>query len=105
MILVIGQMLELGEESAQQHYEMGQKVAATEPDIVWFIGEDREAFQKGLEKARFQKQSYFSNTYEQDLSLSLGSLFHSHDMVVLKGFRGVKLERILVDWNPQVRMT
>ena len=59
LVLVIGQMLELGEESARLHREMGYQVAAVEPDIVWFIGEDKEAFRRGLEAARFQKTSYF----------------------------------------------
>ena len=72
LILVIGQMLELGEMSAQLHYEMGQQVATLKPDILWFIGEDREAFQRGL--TQFQKTSYFSDTYEQSLALSLGSM-------------------------------
>ena len=100
LILVIGQMLELGEESAQKHREMGHRMAALGPDILWFIGEDWRAFQSGLEAAQFRKISYFSDIYEQSLALSLGSMLNSRDMVVIKGSRGIKLERVLQDWNP-----
>ena len=100
LILVIGQMLELGKASTPLHREMGQKIAALQPDIVWFIGEDREAFREGLKAGGFEKDSYFSDNYEQSLALSLGSVFSSHDRIVIKGSRGVKLERVLQDWNP-----
>ena len=93
-------MLELGEKSFEQHQKMGQRIGVLQPDIVWFIGEDHEAFRKGLEATSFQKKAYFSKDNDHKLALTIGSTLQSGDIILIKGSRGLKLERVLKAWKP-----
>jgi len=54
---VFGQMREMGSASASLHEELGERVGVAGFDKVYFIGDDQEAFKKGLEKAGFNKSA------------------------------------------------
>jgi len=47
-ILVIGDMLELGEKSFDEHYELGRKIASISPFTVFFKGDYGEAVENGM---------------------------------------------------------
>jgi UDP-N-acetylmuramoyl-tripeptide--D-alanyl-D-alanine ligase len=47
-ILVIGDMLELGEKSFDEHYELGRKIARISPLVVFFKGDYGEAVESGM---------------------------------------------------------
>jgi len=47
-ILVIGDMLELGEKSFEEHYELGKRIVDVSPFKVFFKGSYREAVEKGM---------------------------------------------------------
>ena len=97
---VFGEMLELGEASTRSHYAIGEMVGNTDIDVVWFIGEHKSDFERGLKAAGFSKTYFISDTYEETLALKFGSMIQPSDVVVLKGSRGIKLERVLNAWEP-----
>ena len=92
---VFGQMLELGHESGALHRKLGQRVAGAGFERVWFLGSEKEAFEEGLRDGGFQKKIVVSNTYKEELARDVGSMLHSGDVVVIKGSRGMRLERVL----------
>ena len=69
-------------------------------DYVWFMGPHSADFEAGLKKSGFQKNYVVSNSYEQTLALRVMSMLNPHDIVIVKGSRGMKLERVVADWNP-----
>ena len=92
---VLGQMLELGHESESLHNELGQLVGRTGFEGVWFIGDERKAFESGLKSEGFSKKLIFSDTYKESLAKDLGSMLNTGDVVIIKGSRGMKLEQVL----------
>jgi UDP-N-acetylmuramoyl-tripeptide--D-alanyl-D-alanine ligase len=100
-IAVLGEMLELGSVSNQAHTDLGEMVGNTDIEVVWFLGEHAPQFEAGLKRVGFQKTYFISDTYEEDLALKIGSMIQPSDIVVIKGSRGMRLERVVQAWKPK----
>ncbi len=100
-IAVLGEMLELGDQASQLHAELGEMVGNTDIDTVWFYGEHQKDFQSGFKHASPGKNLIISNTYEEELAKKLQSMLNPQDIVIIKGSRGMKMERVLKLWDPQ----
>jgi len=91
--LVLGEMLELGEESAELHGRIGRIAADLAPDGVFLIGEGiaavRDAWQGPAEAV-----SHFAR--HEDLARALIRAVRPGDRVFFKGSRGKRLE-VVVD--------
>lgn len=98
-IVVLGEMLELGDQSPGAHRELGELVGKAGVDVVWFMGEHNLDFEAGLKQANFTKSYYLSDTYEQKLASQISSVLNPEDIAVVKGSRGMKLERVLQAWG------
>ena len=92
-IAVIGDMLELGSASAECHRRLGRLLAESSVDLVVTVGEQSGAIVKELGP---QRQTAAFRTVEE-MRPRLGDLVRRGDMVLLKGSRGMGLER-LVTW-------
>ncbi len=95
---VLGEMLEMGEQASQLHFELGQLVAQTAHKKVWFIGPSSGAFKAGYEGLKNPENLIISNTYEQSLALKYQSMLQPKDCVALKASRGIGLEKFLQDF-------
>ncbi len=94
-ILAAGEMLELGPQSAQLHREAGRQ--AGEKKIDWVLGVQGQAnkiasgaAEAGVPAARAR---FFPNSAEAATFLS--ETLQSGDLLLIKGSRGVKMERIV----------
>lgn len=96
---IIGQMLELGEESAELHRKLGELVAKTGFENVWFMGPDQQAFASGMRDGGFEKNLLLSDSYKESLAIQLGSMLNPLDVAIIKGSRGMKMEMILDTWR------
>lgn len=103
-ILVVGEMLELGPSSCELHRECGRKAAAL-GNIDWILGVQgqaaelvRAAVQAGHAPARAR---FFENS--QEAAKFVSEFVVRGDLVLLKGSRGVKMERILEAIDAQHR--
>ena len=87
-IAVLGGMLELGDFAPQAHFEIG-RYAAERCDLIFVYGSNRADYLRGAgDKARaFQ-------THEA-LAEALKPLLRDGDTLLLKGSRGMKMERLL----------
>lgn len=99
---VFGEMLELGADSAHLHKELGEMVGSSDFDLVWFMGAHKADFEAGLKASSFSKTHFVSDTYEQTLAIKIASMLNPQDMVVVKGSRGMKLERVLEAWGAKL---
>ncbi|MCB0351486.1 MAG: UDP-N-acetylmuramoyl-tripeptide--D-alanyl-D-alanine ligase [Bdellovibrionales bacterium] len=100
-VAVLGEMLELGEGSAQLHQELGELIGNTDFELIWFIGPSSAAFETGFKNSGSAKTLIISNSYEESLALKLRSMLNPSDVVVIKGSRGMKLEKVMTCWNPK----
>ncbi len=95
-ILAAGEMLELGPASAELHREAGRHAAATRK-IDWILGVQgqaaeilRGAIEAGFSEARTQ---FFETS--DDAARFLAGFLGRGDLLLVKGSRGVKMERIV----------
>lgn len=99
---IFGEMLELGADSARLHKELGEMVGSSDFEVVWFMGPHKADFEAGLKGTNFQKTHFISDSYEQTLAIKIGSMLNPSDIVVVKGSRGMKLERVLEAWGAKL---
>lgn len=92
LVFVAGTMRELGAESDSLHRMVARELAALEPDVLALVGDFVPAFDAW-------RSSYGERLVEAADAASMGPLLasrlHGDELVVLKGSRGVTLERIL----------
>ena len=86
-VLILGDMFELGAESAKEHRSILEKALLTKADRRIFVGEEFYRL-KGIENAEF-----YRNTPEAFVALNEHPVIQS--TILLKGSRGMKLESLL----------
>ncbi len=94
LVFVAGTMRELGESSAAHHAEIASLLVALRPDVLAAVGE----FVAALEPYRAALGSRLLTAPDAVLlAPKLAARIEGDELVVLKGSRGVALERILPD--------
>lgn len=104
-IAVLAQMLELGKDSAQFHFELGSRAAEVGFEIVWFYGEDWKSFKAGFESqtsanTKGSKNLIVSDIYKDSLASNIVSVLETKDTIFVKGSRGMKLEKFVNACDP-----
>ncbi|MDR1869863.1 MAG: UDP-N-acetylmuramoyl-tripeptide--D-alanyl-D-alanine ligase [Treponema sp.] len=90
-VYVIGDMLELGDNSFAEHEKLGELLSRCGAEMVFlFGGEITSAGAKMAEKGR---RFYHSKDIDE-LSSAIDSFLREGDLVLLKGSRGCALERL-----------
>lgn len=90
-IAVLGGMLELGDHAPQAHFEVGQLAAQT-ADAIFAYGAHSEQYIRGTEKSGIPAVQY--PTHEA-LAEALKAYARPGDVLLVKGSRGMRMERIL----------
>ena len=93
-ILVLGDMLELGEESAAAHSALGTSLAGAVVDGIYLFGSEMRAAWQSL---RDKRNDVFYSSDFQELRRMLLDDVKEGDLVLLKGSRGMALERLTGD--------
>jgi UDP-N-acetylmuramoyl-tripeptide--D-alanyl-D-alanine ligase len=92
-IVVLGDMLELGDHAAREHRAIG--LAAAEMGVDLFLGFGPEMI-RGVQAAKSKEvEAHHFKTHEE-LTDHLSSILHSGDGVLVKGSRSMRME-IVVD--------
>lgn len=92
-VLVLGDMLELGQHSVQAHQAMGT-LAATVADVLVCVGESARFYETA---AADQMPSDRIHRYENstDAAPEVQRLIRPGDVVLVKGSQGIRMERIV----------
>ena len=90
-ILGLGDMLELGVASTQQHEKLGSKCSEANLDAVFTIGKETMSTQSVINGVPINL--HYNNS--DDLISSLKSQLKDNDKVLFKGSRGMKMEKII----------
>ena len=93
-VAVIGDMLELGASTEAFHRLLGRQLAAGGVDVVAAVGPACRALLEELPPGRPERYGFDS---VEGLRPRIGELFRPGDLVLLKGSRGMGLER-LIPW-------
>jgi len=93
-LLIFADMLELGEQSVRLHLEVGRRAAEAGIDLFWAAGDAaRHAIEGAIAAGMPSGRARFFPAVE-DLAEALARTLRKGDVALLKGSRGMKLERL-----------
>ena len=93
-LIVLGDMLELGEDSARYHYEVGEYLAGKKIDELIVVGELAQQIKKAVEDKNSHVKCY-SFKDNGEVVLYLMSVMAPEDIVLLKASNGMHLSEIV----------
>lgn len=95
-VVVLGDMLELGEQSAKLHREIGEALAAQRgADVAILVGETMEHAAAGIGGAGVEMRIERLTTLDDGGVERVAAMLLPGDLVLLKGSRRMRLERVL----------
>lgn len=99
-IAVLGDMFELGSYSVEGHLEVGEKAKAIHPEYLITVGELGHYIAQGAVKAGFPEGNTRSFRDNREALSFLKSIVAPGDVILVKGSRGVQMERIVAGLRP-----
>jgi len=93
-VAVLGEMLELGRWARECHREVGTAAAKSGVKLLFAVGPSAETMVAGARKAGLSKTSSFVFANAEEALPMIKSLLKPKDIVLVKGSRGMKMERI-----------
>lgn len=92
LVFIVGDMLELGDDQASAHAELGRTLAGLTPKAVFFHGKQASNIRRGLDDKGYSGCWCEVDAPEQVLSL-LGELNLDSATILVKGSRSCRMER------------
>lgn len=94
-VVIAGEMLELGAESARIHHAAGSEIASMKVDLLWGVhGHARELVEGARAAGMNGERTMFFETAE-DAALALLGEVRAGDLVLIKGSRGVRTDKVV----------
>ena len=94
-VFVLADMLELGDESEKAHKEIAELVEKSNVDYVIFFGQEMSKAKSFVTSKKIDAISTSDDDAVDFVAKKLKEFCSKDDMVLLKGSRGMKLERIV----------
>ncbi|HMB26109.1 MAG TPA: cyanophycin synthetase, partial [Patescibacteria group bacterium] len=94
-VAVMGDMLELGNSSKQQHFELGKFIAESGIDVLVTVGKYKEQVKKGAESAGLSGQNIYLFSDSRRAETKIIKIIQKNDIVLVKGSQGSRMERIV----------
>jgi UDP-N-acetylmuramoyl-tripeptide--D-alanyl-D-alanine ligase len=91
---IFGEMRELGNQSAEWHRKTAALIGGGPFDEIWFFGSFAQDFAQGLKESPFSGKTEIFTEFDASKFETLAHNLKPQDIVVIKGSRGVKLERV-----------
>lgn len=97
---IFGEMLELGDQAAKAHEELGMLAGRMEWESCIFVGPSGLDFLRGWQSTVNDKKPIILDTYEESLDLKWPFVLNSELQLIVKGSRGGQLERFIHRMDP-----
>ena len=94
-IVLLGDMLELGDLSARYHREVGEEAALKGLDIVAAVGSFSKDVKDGAAAAGMKDDRIFTFTGKTALAEWIGETLRDEDVLLVKGSRGMEMESVI----------
>ncbi|MDQ2938587.1 MAG: UDP-N-acetylmuramoyl-tripeptide--D-alanyl-D-alanine ligase, partial [Acidobacteriota bacterium] len=92
-IVIAGEMLELGPDSAALHREAGREIARAGIDILWGVRGLASEVIKGANELGLAETSFFETSDEA--ARKIVQIVKEGDLILIKGSRGVATDKIV----------
>lgn len=94
-IIILGDMLELGDEEKRSHQKVGSEVAKINPDYFIAIGSRMEEAVDNYLKKSYNKDSLMVFENAEEAKELIADLVGLGDLVLVKGSRGMQMDKIV----------
>lgn len=94
-IAVLGDMLELGEETEKGHINVAKKFLEAKGTIFFAVGSRMRFAVMELERHNFPKQNIFSFDNPAEAGKKLQEIMRPGDIILVKGSQGMRMEKIV----------
>ncbi|MBS3819160.1 UDP-N-acetylmuramoyl-tripeptide--D-alanyl-D-alanine ligase [bacterium] len=94
-VAVLGDMLELGEKKREYHVQAGSQLVQYGWDILITVGPLSKDTAKGSLNAGMERNRIFCFDDSEEAAEEIPSLLKKNDLVLIKGSRGIKTEKIV----------
>lgn len=94
-IAVLGDMLELGEDSSALHQQVGSIVAREGVDHLLAMGEQASHLLAGAAEAGMSSDRLTQASDHQEITTQVRSLLAAGDWLLVKGSRGMQMEKVV----------
>lgn len=94
-VLVLGDMRELGAESGRYHEELGKAAGRSSASVIVAVGAFSRTVADGATSTAGSAKRIYSHPTVETASAAMEKLIEPGDVVLLKGSRAVRLERIV----------
>jgi UDP-N-acetylmuramoyl-tripeptide--D-alanyl-D-alanine ligase len=92
---VLGDMLELGDESAALHSQVGSKAAQEGVDYLLALGEQASHLLAGAAEAGMDSNRLIQASDHQEIASQVRNLMAAGDWILVKGSRGMRMEKVV----------
>lgn len=96
-VAVLGEMLELGRWAPQSHREVGGAAARSGVKLLFAVGPHADDTVRGARRAGMARGASLPFAEVEDSLPVIRSLLRPRDIVLVKGSRGMKMERVTED--------
>lgn len=97
-VAVLGDMLELGDAGAEEHREVGRTAARLGVNVIITVGTLSKHILEGASEAGMPPASLFAAASHSEAAHLLRDQSKAGDVVLIKGSRGIKMEKILEEF-------
>ena len=92
---VLGDMLELGGESAERHLELGKQAARYRVDRLYLLGKRAPQVKRGALLGGMEKERVTIGKNHRNIARMIHLQAKRGDWLLFKGSRGMKMEKVL----------
>jgi UDP-N-acetylmuramoyl-tripeptide--D-alanyl-D-alanine ligase len=94
-IAVLGDMLELGRHTRQQHFHLGQEIGRLGIDRLYLLGNEAAQVRRGALRVGMPREKIMLAKSHEELASMICGQAAKGDWLLFKGSRGMKMEAVL----------
>ncbi len=94
-VAILGDMLEMGDFSKDNHLDVGQYVANSMVDVLIGVGNDAIFYIDGAKKEKISNLNLYYFPDLTQLATNINDIIQPGDFILLKGSRGSKMESVI----------
>ena len=103
-IALLGDMLELGDQSSPYHQEVGRETAMKGIDILAAVGDHAHEVERGATAQGMEKERIFTFRQKSQLVGWLANILKDGDVLLVKGSRGMELESVVSELKENMQI-